>query len=380
MSLIHVRDSGSATELAADLEDATSVALDCEAAGFHRYSDRLCLIQVSTRGQTYLVDPLAFDPGAVLRPLLEDPDLEVLMHGGDFDLRLLDRDLDIRVRGLFDTQAAASVLGEPALGLSSLLEKFLDVRLSKKYQRADWAQRPLPDEMLTYAADDTRHLHELADLLKERLGELGRTSWAEEESRALEGVRWEEDDDEDPVARVKKARNMTPREVTGLREALEWRDEIARERDRAPFRVAGDDALVRVVLERPGSPDALGRVNGFSPRLARERGSALLQRLKRVDRLPESELEPFTPPRTEGNGRPAPEVEDRARALKKIRNRRAEELGMDRGALIPNRTLLEIARHRPGSLRELKTVPGVRSWHAEAAGEDLLAALDSEGK
>lgn len=375
MTPAHVRDTAAAARLVHALADQESIALDCEAAGFHRYSDRLCLIQISTRRETYLVDPLAFDPAPALRPILEDPEVEVLMHGGDFDLRLLDRDLDINVRGLFDTQAAAQILGERALGLASLLEEHLGVSLSKKYQRADWAQRPLPDEMAAYAAADTRHLHELADILKERLQEVGRMSWAREESKALEGTSWEDGPEEDPVTRVDAARSMAPRAVTALRQALDWRDQVARERDRAAFRIAGDDALVGVVHERPTDIEALGRIRGFSPALAREKGGALLERLQRVDGLPDDELEPYPRASSRDNARPPPEVEERTRVLKKVRNRRADELGIDRGALIPNRTLLEIARHEPASLTELKAVPGVRSWQAEAAGSELLAAL-----
>lgn len=380
MTSVHVRDDRAARELAAALEGAGSLALDCEAAGFHRYSDRLCLIQISTRGQTYLVDPLAFDPGPFLRPCLEDPEIEVVMHGGDFDLRLLHRDLDARVRGLFDTQAAAMVLGEPAVGLSALLEKHLGVTLSKKYQRADWALRPLPEEMAEYAADDTRHLHELADVLKDLLLEAGRTAWAEEESRALESVRWEPEPEEDPVSRIKAARGMPPRDVAALRAALEWRDRIARDRDQAPFRVAGEEALVGVVRERPSNVGALGRLSGFSPALAQREGARLLARLQAVDDLPEAELDPYPGPPGDGHGRPPPEVEARARSLKRVRNRKADELGMDRGALIPNRTLVEIARHEPASMDDLKAVPGVRRWHAEVAGPELLSALGTESE
>ncbi len=152
------------------------------------------------------------------------------MHGADFDLRLLDRDLGIRLGGLFDTQVAAALLGESALGLQALLESRLGVSLSKKYQRADWADRPLKDGMLDYAADDTRYLMRLADLLLEDLRAAGRESWAREECRALEESATAPGDDEpeDPVTRVKGARDLSPREVTALREALEWRDAIAR--------------------------------------------------------------------------------------------------------------------------------------------------------
>ena len=158
MSYIHIESDSDANRLADDLRSGGSIALDCEAAGFHRYSDRLCLVQVSTAAATYVVDPLAFDPSDLLRETLEDPQREVIMHGADFDLRLLHRDLGIELHGLFDTQIAASLLGLESLGLASLLEDRFGVKLSKKYQRADWAERPLTAGMLDHPSADTVHL------------------------------------------------------------------------------------------------------------------------------------------------------------------------------------------------------------------------------
>jgi len=279
MSFVHIRDASEARGLAEELSRARRFALDCEAAGFHRYSDRLCLIQLSTEGETYILDTLAFDPTDLLRGPLEDPAVTVVMHGADYDLRLLDRDLGIRLAGLFDTQVAAALLGEEALGLQALLESRLGVSLSKKYQRADWAERPLTDGMLEYAADDTRHLMELADLLQADLEAAGRAAWAEDECRALEenalARREPEGEPEDPVTRVKGARDLTPREVTALREALEWRDRLARDRDRAPFRVVGDQPLIDAVLARPLDQRELADIKGFPSGLARTEGADL---------------------------------------------------------------------------------------------------------
>lgn len=381
MDVTYIRDADSGTTLRRALDREDRFALDCEAAGFHRYSDRLSLIQVSADGGTFIVDPLAFDPTELLGEPIGDPAVRVIMHGADFDVRLLDRDLGIRIRGLFDTQVAAALLGESALGLSSLLEKHLGVRLSKKHQRADWAQRPLPDELVKYAAADTRHLLELADLLEERLREKGRLDWALEESGRLEEVAWdEEDEDADPVEGVKAARDLPPREVAALREALQWRDEIAREKDRAPFRVAGDRALLRIVAERPSSPEAMADVKGVSPTLAREAGGDLLRRLERVRSLPDEEIEGYPKRERTGPGRPPPEVEERADRLRRIRNRRADELGVDRGTLMPNATLLEVARAEPSSPGALEQVEGVRKWQVEALGDELLAALEGRAR
>lgn len=377
MPLTYIQDERAALALAEELAGVDEFALDLEAAGFHRYSDRLCLVQVSTRERTWVVDPLAFDVRSVLQVPVEDPDIRTVMHGADFDLRLLDRDLDLSLRGLFDTQVAASLLGESAIGLASLLEKHLGVKLSKKHQKADWAQRPLPDELLAYAAADTRHLFELADRLRRKLEDQGRLVWALSECREMEGIRWEEPGDEDPVIGVKGARDLDPRELERLRAALEWRDEIARAQDRAAFRVAGDPTLLEVALRRPRSADELARIRGMSGRMAREQGEDLVRRLDRADALPAAELRSF-PPVPRGRGRPPPEIEERTGRLKSARNRRAAELGIDRGTLLSNAVLEEIAREAPRSREALESVPGIKEWQVEATGDAVLSVLSSE--
>ncbi len=374
MTIRLISDSGALTELGEGLAGQSRVAVDLEAAGFHRYSDRVCLLQVTSGGQDFIVDTLAVDPSDVLRGPLESPDVQVLLHGGDYDLRLLDRDLDLHPVKLFDTQTAAALLGEPSLGLAALLEKYLDVQVSKKYQRADWAQRPLPDEMLDYAASDTRHLHALADLLTERLDTVGRRSWAEEESALMEALRWNADGDVDPVTRIKGVRNFELREVALIREAWLWRDEVARARDRAPFRVAGDAVLLEVVRERPRDVTALARVRGFSPQLAERSGRELLDRLEQTDRLDDSELVGY-PSGPSGPRRPPPAVEEIANRLKVIRNEAAAALGIARGVLMSNTVILEIARIHPSSGEELAGVTGVRRWQAEALADRFLAVL-----
>lgn len=376
MNLEYIDSLPRAREAAAFLADRPSMALDCEAAGFHRYSDRLCLVQVSSPdGEDFIFDPLEIDLAPLLGPLVEDPDRTLFMHGGDYDVRLLDRDLGLRPQGIFDTQIAAALLGVDALGLASLLEEHFDVRLSKKYQRADWAQRPLSREMLEYAAADTRYLHELAGILRGRLQEAGRMAWAEEEFRGMEAIRFEADDDTDPVTRVKHARKLSPREVTRLREALAWRDDIAREQDRAPFRIASDSVLSEAATDPPRSAGEFANRKGMNGRIAREYGDDLIRRLAAVDRLAEGELVPYPRPTYTGPGRPTPEEEELAKKLKRHRNRIAEELGVDRGVLFPNALVMEVARAVPSSVDEIRTLEGIRAWQAEVLGPHLLNEL-----
>lgn len=382
MAHSYVQSAQEAAGLVDDLARAKRIALDCEAAGFHRYSDRLCLVQLTTERATYLIDPLAFDASEVLRPPLEDPNLTVVMHGADFDLRLLSRDLRIRLHGLFDTQIAAQLLGEETLGLAGLLESRFGMRLSKKFQRADWAERPLSDGMLEYAADDTRHLMRLADWLTAELAEARRLGWAKEECRALEAAAGElpkDEEPEDPILRIKGARHLSARQITALREALAWRDEIARARDRALFRVIAEGPLIDAVAAQPRTVSDLVAIKGFPQRLAEEEGAGLIQRLDRVTLMKDDELRGYPRAPRRGGFRSTPEMEALAERLKDARNRKADELRLPRGTLLSNSTLMEIARAAPRSVEALAQVEGVRPWKAEALGEDFVKLIRGVG-
>jgi ribonuclease D len=150
-------------------QEAPLLAVDTEAASFHRHKDRIYLIQLSSRGETAVVDPLAVHELSGLGTLLSNPAIEIIFHDADYDLRILDRDYGFHAVNLFDTRIAAQLLNEPGIGLAALLEKYVGVKLDKRFQRADWSVRPLKPGMLQYAADDTRFLPVLRDLLKERL-------------------------------------------------------------------------------------------------------------------------------------------------------------------------------------------------------------------
>ena len=363
--------------VARSLAAGGDLAVDCEAAGYHRYSDRLCLLQLSTPLETFVLDPLAVDLTPHLKPHLEDPARRVLMHGGSYDLRLLRRDLDIAVARLADTQVAASFLGEPATGLQTLLHKHLGIQVSKKYQKADWAKRPLSRDMIDYAAGDTCHLHRLTSVLEGTLRDLGRLHWANDECRWLAASAAENGEPEsppDPVTRFKGARRLDARTVTTLREAIAWRDRVARSLDRAPFRVASDAALLATVAARPASVGQLADVKGFSPRLAAKSGQSLLDALGRVRLLPDRDLRPYPVPRR-GRGRPTPEEEATLDRLTAVRNTVAAELGLDRGRVMANHLLREVVAVRPGTLAALEAMPDVRGWQVEIMGRKLLDAL-----
>lgn len=361
-------------QLADALSGETLLAADTEAAGYHRYDDSLCLMQLSTRSETWLLDTLALASLNPVAELFADSDVEILFHDADFDLRLLDRDFGLHVRGLFDTKIAARFAGARSFGLASLLEHELGIALKKKYQRADWARRPLPREMLEYAAMDTRYLPRLRDRLRDRLIELGRLGWAEEEFRIQEQTGWEEPDDDGPAyLRLKWARDLDRRSLAALREVYDWRESVARERDVAPFRVIDSESLVHVARQMPRNRGELEAMPRISRGNARRWGEDLLAGVERARSLDEADLpRPPDPPK---RSRRDPAVEERVNRLKPVRDRAAERLDLDKGFLMPRSQLEAIARAQPSDLDELAAVDGVRRWQTEALGEGLLEAL-----
>jgi ribonuclease D len=362
-------------EVADRIGDSELIAADTEAAGYHRYHDRVCLLQLSTRTDTFVIDTLAVDQLEPLAALFARPETEVVLHDADFDLRLLARDFGIAVRGLFDTKIAAQFLGESAIGLGGLVEKHLGIRLEKKHQRADWAQRPLPADMIEYAAEDTRYLPPLRDVLRDALRERGRLAWAEEEFRLQEAVRWDADENGDAFLRMKNTRDLKPRQLAALRELHAWREAIAQEKDAAPFRVVNNEVLIAAARALPRTQAQLAETAGVPASVAQRRGAEMLAAVRTALELPELEL----PVRPRGPARPPPdpEFEKLVDRLKAARDRAADELALDRGFLMPRYQLERLARERPTSLEALHASGDIRGWQVEALGDALLAALAS---
>jgi ribonuclease D len=351
------------------------LAIDTEGASFHRFVDRIYLLQLSTREQTAIVDPLPLETPISIGEILEDPEVEIVFHDADYDLRLLRQDYGWGVRRIFDTRIAAQLLGIRAFGLAALLESHIGIKLDKKHQRADWSMRPLTRDMLAYAAQDTMHLPDLRDQLKARLEKLGRWSWAAEEFERLEGTRWEDEAPGMAFMRIKGARDLSRRELALLRELAAWRDEVARAQDRATFRVIGNEPLLEIARTQPRSREALASIPGMPRGILESRSGDMLRAVERGLEVPDAELPRF--PRTARWERD-PDFDSRVTTLRGVRDAVAAELDLDPGVLCGRDRLETIARLRPRTQEELATIPGMRRWQAEVLGERLLRALPTD--
>jgi len=350
------------------------VAVDTEAASFHRHLDRVYLLQLSSRTETWLVDPLAVAGLAGFGSLLGDPGIEFVFHDADYDLRLLGHEFGFRAARLFDTRVAAQFLNEPGIGLAALLEKHFGVRLDKQFQRADWSIRPLRPEMLEYAATDTRFLPALRDLLRGQLAERGRLGWVEEECELLTRVRWPEPEPvEIQALAVKGARGLSPRGLAVFRELFVWRTRTAELLDRAAFRILGNEAMFALAEHPPADLAGLGRVRGVGRDLAERRGEDILAAIGRGLALPEADLPRYSrSPRY----RHDPQFENRLERLKAARGALAARHELAPGVLGPNWLLEAIARAGPTDKESLATIPGIRRWQVQEFGEDFLLAVN----
>ena len=354
------------------IRNVRELALDTEGASFHRFVDRIYLLQLSAPDRSAIIDPLSSGNLPALGALVENRDVQIIFHDADYDLRLLRQDYGWHVTNVFDTRIAAQLLGIKAFGLAALLEQFFGVKLDKKHQRADWSMRPLTADMLDYAAQDTRYLLALRDEMRARLEEKGRMAWAQEEFMRLESVQFAQEDPSQAFLRVKGARDLSRRELALMRELVQWRDSVARQVDRATFRVVGNDALLDIARAAPADRAALGNVKGISRSILDRNSAEVLDAVRRGQAVEDDALPKF--PRAPRWDRD-PEFDDNVAKLKAIRDATAEKLELDPGVLCSRERLEIIARKRPKEVEDLVDVPDLRRWQIELLGAPFVAAL-----
>ena len=355
-----------------DITGVREIALDTEGASFHRFIDRIYLLQITTRERSAVIDPIPIGAPARLGEILEDPSVEVVFHDADYDLRLLHQDYGWHARNIFDTRIAAQLLGIKSFGLAALLEDFFGVKLDKKHQRADWSLRPLTQGMLDYAAQDTRHLLDLRDELRSRLERLGRLEWAREEFERLEGTKWDPEDDAQNFLKIKGARDLTRRELALLRELVPWRDSVARELDRATFRVMGNEVLLDIARTAPRDAKQLSGLRGMPRGILERGGAAILSAVTRGLEVTEEHLPKF--PRAAKWEREE-DFEAKVTKLKTVRDAAATRLSLDPGVLCSRERLEAIVRKKPEKVKDLEDVPGLRRWQIGEMGEEFVEAL-----
>jgi ribonuclease D len=344
------------------------LAVDTESNSLYAYREQVCLIQFSTTKEDYLVDPLALEDLTALGPLFADPGIEKVFHAAEYDVITMKRDFGFTFDNLFDTMVAARILGWEEVGLGAMLRAEFGVQLDKRLQRANWGQRPLTLEMLSYARLDTHYLIDLRERMKAEL--LARDRWdlAVEDFRRLRQVNGRVPE-ELPEAcwRISGSYDLDGQQAAVLQELCRYRDTVARAINRPLFKVFSDQSLLAIAATAPADLKELRRLNSLNPRQLQRHGEALVRSVRRG-----LKAEPIYPPRS-----PRPDEAFLARldALKTWRKATGQKLGVNSDIVLPRDLLYALAAARPDSREGVARIMRDVPWRLGMFGESIYNLL-----
>ena len=368
----YVSSQEQVSEVVRSVQRSAWAAVDTEADSLHHYIEKLCLLQITTPDDDFVIDPLA---SADLQPLasaLESKSL--ILHGADFDIRILKRFYAFTPREIFDTMIASQLLGYDKQGLADLAKKHCDVSLPKAGQKADWSRRPLTQELLVYAANDTHYLPVIKARLEAELEEKGRLSWLSQNCarllKALNNPKAEKKDREH-AWQIKGSRLLGGPALTLLKEFWNWREEEAKRRDRPSFKVLNSEYLIDMAQWVEKHPGADIREWGAAPRnVKKEHAEAINRIIAGVAHVPQAVFVKHDRPRPDKKW--GEKESKKLGALKELRQKRATELGLVPGNLATNTALEAVVEAAPQRPEDLEKLDSLLPWQIEALGRELL--------
>lgn len=361
---------------AGQLKNQKIIGVDLEADSMYHFKEKVCVIQIATRHTTAVIDPLQIKSLSALKPVFASSAIQKIFHGADYDVRSLYRDFGISVDNLFDTELACRFLGFNESGLEAVLKKRFNVCLNKKYQRKDWSKRPLPKEMIAYAAQDVAYLVPLAKSLHKELKHKGRLSWVEEECAYLSRVRPAATNSGPLFTGFKGAGKLGPRGLAVLEALLQLRKKIAREHDRPLFRIIGNKSILTLAETRPQSMGKLAKTGALGTKQIDRYGEAVIAAVKKGLRIPAKDLPKY--PRKTAPGVPAI-VARRVKELRNWRDNLARHLEIDPAIICTKALISAIAVQRPLAMNTLLKIKELKKWQADEFGSDIIEILKTVG-
>lgn len=351
------------------LRGVKDLAVDTESNSFHRYHERLCLLQLTAEvdGETldFLIDPLAASIDmAPLVKIFADASVRKVFHDVGYDLVLIRRDLHVTPAPIFDTMLALRFLGHKRFGLASVLEERFHVKANKALQRADWSARPLSKAQLTYAAMDTHYLLPLTVQLEAELKEKGRWAWFQEEcERLLKRPEAKGKSEEERFWSIKGLKKLKPEMMPTAYALFQLREARAKVQDRAVFRVMHNDTLLDIAEKQPKTQKELSQIPGVGPALVQAIGDKILQSVRDPGEFP---LEKHKLKRARGTPSEERARDKRFEGLREKRRVAAEKLGVEPEVVLSNATLWELAEENDP---EVAAHPDFKGWRADLAKE-----------
>lgn len=369
--------------LADEVRAAPLVALDTEANSMHAYREQTCIVQLTIPQHDSVIDALAFENLDPLRDALDRTDVEIVMHGGDYDISVLTRDFGFRFEHVFDTMIAATILGRKQLGLAALVDEHFDVQLDKRFQRADWGRRPVSDDQMLYLQRDTIYLLPLREHLLAELQAAGLMEVAEIEFRRLArrtGKPWAVDPE--GWRRVKGSNKLDAIGRCVLRALHAWREQEAEKRNQPPFKVFAPRTMLALAAKPPRRARHPRELPFLSVREQHRYGRAVLAAVQRgleahaAGDIPPARVASPLSPEEAHRLRSAKKVEDRLRAW---RRDEAGDRKVPNLVVLPNPALEWLARETPRTREDLLACEDLGPERVERYGATLLELVAGRG-
>ncbi len=357
------------SDLAAELIRHPLIGVDTESNSLFAYREQVCLMQFSTPAHDYLVDTLALDDLSPLRQVFARPSIEKIFHAAEYDIICLKRDYDFTFNNLFDTMQAARILGWEALGLGAILESLYAVQVDKRFQRANWAKRPLSDEQVYYASHDTHYLITLREHMRNELLRSRRMTLAQEDFKRLTRVEGSNGEKNANCWKAAGKNDLSPRQMAVFKALWLLREDLAEKMDRPPFKVLTNQALVDLSKASPTRLAELATIPGVGQNNVRRFGSDLL---KAVQHGLTAE-----PPVRSLSRRPDDAYLNRLERLKQWRKATARAMGVESDVVLPRDLMEHAASDHPHTLEELQHIMQDTPWRFRHFGSQLVQVLNT---
>jgi ribonuclease D len=367
-----IESSSQLAQFVSQIENKKTIGVDVEADSMYHFREKVCLIQMATANINVVIDPLVIKDLSALKTIFKRSDIQKIFHGADYDVRSLYRDFKFNINNLFDTELASRFLGFPESGLEAVLKKKFAIALDKKFQRKDWSRRPLPREMIAYAAEDARYLLPLAQELITELKDRGRFSWVREECEILSKVRPNTNGTDPLYVNFKGAGKLDQRSLAILEALLQCRREIARKKDRPLFRIIGSRPLLELAETQPTNMKQLEKAKALSPKQIGMYGKLILAAINGAMIIPKKDLPVY--PRRKAPRVPASAAE-RVKSLRKWRDSQAENLAMDPSLILTRSLISALAVQKPRTVSDLSRIKEIKKWQIREFGKEILKTL-----
>lgn len=286
-----IRNTIDLKKLCDEIDSNGRFAMDLEFIPERTYEPEICLIQVATDHESYIIDPYDIQDMTEIWKRVAEPELLKVLHAGDQDLDLMHQSCGLLPQNVVDTQIAAGFVGFGyPIGYGKLLSQLLNISLSKTESFTDWTNRPLTQSQIDYALDDVRHLLGLHDKLIMELEERERSSWAIDECKRYSDPSYYEKDRGRDFMRIKGASSLPRRGLAVLKAICDWRHHEASRSNRPLKSILADNVIFEFGRHPPRKLADIQRIRGARPDQVKMYSTAILKAVESALELPESEL------------------------------------------------------------------------------------------